>query len=83
MGILLGSPSAEGRSQWGWGGAQATPPPLTAVENYAKMATDFYFSFFDHNVRLFWGRVIHRWKGVVKTFPMVYYKRPNFKIFNW
>jgi hypothetical protein len=26
-----------------------------------------------------WGHVIHRWKGIFKTYLAVYYKPPNFQ----
>jgi hypothetical protein len=49
----------------------------SGVENYAKMIIIlFYFLRFATAMLKIPGHVIHRWKGVFKTFPMVYYKPP-------
>ena len=67
-----------GGAKGGWG----TQPPVTSVENYVKTTTYFSFSFCEYNVNIL-GRVIHHWKGVLKTFPTVYYKPLDSKNFNW
>ena len=47
-------------------------PDLQSLNDYKKN----YFHFATANLNVL-GHVIYRWKGVMKTFPTVYYKLQN------